>query len=176
MATKTRFTMVKAALGLALLGIASSALAEDPDPTDSDTDFQEEHGTYPLFVDGVSAVLRIEGVYASVTTRVDGPALENWHMVVLHTQCDGGVIPNRAIVLFKTSMKVTYRCPNPDPALYPPTYFIASAQATLHDIDDAALDPDHQEPANSLLVSVDLPGPDDVVPPRPVRSSEEQEH
>ena len=167
MKTMTRPSLVNAALMFALLGSASPVWAEDPAPTADDTGYQVEHGSYPLFVDGVSAVLRIEGTYASVTTRVDGPASENWHMVMLETQCDGGVVPNRAIVVFNTSMKVTYRCPNPDPDVYPPDYFIASAQATLTDIDDATFDPNGSLPTNSPLVSVDSPGPDDVVPARP---------
>lgn len=173
MRKNNRNRLLNAALSLALLGTASSVSADDPDPTDSDTDHLEEHGTYPLFIDGVSAVLRIEGTYTSVTTRVDGPATENWHMVMLETGCDGGVGPNRAIVFFNTSMKVTYRCPNPDPALYPPEYFVATARATLTDVDDATFDPNGQLPSNDSLVTVGPPGPDDVVPVRPQTSDEE---
>jgi hypothetical protein len=173
MRTTLRNTLLGAALGSAWLAGASAASAQDAGSTDSDTGFQEEQGTYPLFIDGVSAVMRIADTYASVTTRVDRPAAEDWHLVMLDARCDGGVIPNRAIVLLSRSMKVTYSCPNPDPALYPPEYFIESARATLTPIDDETFDPNAQRPSNSPLVTVEEPGPDDVVPPRP-ESSEGQ--
>lgn len=166
MNTRTRKTLTQLA-AITVLGNAGAAAAEDKQPWDFETEYQEEHGTYPLYDGTIAAVMRFDHSFVSVTTRPDASDT-NWHLVTILIDCEDNGGSYRAIVALKQAQTVYNRCPNSEGD--PTPYFVKGAYARVQDIDDATFDPDSSSfPTNSNepFVTVTEPNPEDTIPPRP---------